>query len=332
MHVPFEKAVEVFSSLPAEKRFASNHPCYVVTDAFREDFLRPVFFVYTEGEETYYHGFHLAPVLGTELNDIQSPYGYGGPVATTAERGFLERAWSSHVTWCKKNNVLAEFIRFHPLLENWQYYQGDVVNDRETVWIDLASPDILMSYQVRARTAVKKAVKNGLYVEWHQGEHMAELFSDCYLEAMCAIGADTSYFFNLDYFRKLLQWEGARLAVCKLQDQLLAVAIFLVEEASMEYHLSGATSCGKKLAATNLILHEAALLGQRIGCRSLHLGGGNDCHPDNPLLFFKSGFSEKRSLYKIGLRVHLEGHYASLKSDWLEKGKEIPKKFLFYRF
>jgi len=159
MEIGYDKAVAAFARLDPEKRAPSLHPCYVASDAEHTSGLRPVFFVYEHGDSLFYHGFHLGQVAGTGFADIQSPYGYGGPVASTADGEFLAEAWVSFRQWCKENNVLAEFIRFHPLLENWCYYHGESFEDRQTVWIALQGHDLLSSYSVRARTAVRKAVK-----------------------------------------------------------------------------------------------------------------------------------------------------------------------------
>src|SRR5581483_11881257 len=124
---------------------------YVIADSKRSDLL-PRFFVYSSGGECFYHGVQMGRVVGTEFFDLQSAYGYGGPLSSSDATSFLEEAWRNYRTWCEANRVLAEFVRFHPLLENWRFYWGEVVSDRETVWIDLTRPDTLAEFAVRART------------------------------------------------------------------------------------------------------------------------------------------------------------------------------------
>jgi hypothetical protein len=331
MQVGYDKALEAFAGFEAAKRAPSLHPFYILTDAERCQELQPVFFVYEESGAVYYHGFHVAKVAGTNFVDIQSPYGYGGPVSSSADEAFLANAWASYTAWCLENNVLVEFVRFHPLLENWRYYQGEVIPDRQTVWLSLENDDLLASYNVRARTAVRKALKEGLRVEWMDGTRFAGLFPNMYRVAMTEINADDFYHFNDGYFARLLNWDKSCLAVCFSGDEAIAGAIFLAEQEIMEYHLSASTPFGKKMSATNLILHEAALLGQKKGCCSLHLGGGTDSRADNALLFFKAGFSHNRGLFKIGKQLHQAVAYKEIKDKWLKMHGTLSNNILFYR-
>lgn len=307
------------------------YPVCVAADAVRDQDIIPVFFLYEENDQFFYHGVHLAPIKGTSFFDLQSPLGYGGAVSTTDNRLFLARAWRAYEDFCRQNLVLAEFIRFHPLMNNWKYYNGKVHYNRETVWIDLTAGNPLDSYRGRARTAVRKAMKNGLRVEWWSKEQFIRVFPGMYNELMRELQADPIYFLPVDYFEFLLNWEQAHMAVCLLDGQVQAAAIFLQQDTLLEYHLSASTSQGKKWNANQLIIHEAVLMGQGRGCRVLHLGGGSDNHPNNPLFFFKAGFSPHRTGYRIGTRICLKNEYDRLQREHQAGHHSLPKKFLFYR-
>jgi hypothetical protein len=332
MLVAYPAAVRAFESLQGCCGAASLHPYYLRADASRDAALEALFFVHEEGGELFYHGFHKAQVPGTSCSDIQSPYGYSGPLSSSEDPEFLSRAWGEYRGWCRESGVLAEFIRFHPALANWRYYLGEVIRDRETVLVDLTSDDLLMSYGVRARTAVRKAQKLGLTVTWCDPRRHLPTFSRLYRDAMTELGAESSYYFAERYFRELLDWTGTRLALCSAGDEILAAALFLEGKHLLEYHLSASTPEGKKSAATNLILHEAAQLGKRVGCRLLHLGGGTDPREENALLFFKTGFSRQRGEFRIGKYVHDESLYLEMKREWEQKHPGVPSRILFYRF
>ena len=53
-----------------------------------------------------------------EFFDIETAYGYGGPLATSSEVNFLEEFETSFLKYCAEENIIAEFIRFHPLIKN----------------------------------------------------------------------------------------------------------------------------------------------------------------------------------------------------------------------
>ncbi len=325
------QALAVFERLPQALRAPSLDPRYVCADAVRSRDAQAIFFVFERAGQSFYHAFHAERVKDTEFIDVQSPYGYGGPIASTMDAGFLTEAWRAYGAWCAEHRVLAEFVRFHPLLENWRFFDGDVVQDRETVWIDLAVPDVLESYEVRVRTAVRKAQKSGLRVEWWDAPRMPGSFPALYHAAMQALQASDFYHFPDGYFERLAAMPGLRYAVCLFEGEPVAAALFLVGPRIMEYHLSASDARGKKLGATNLILHEAAQLGRAEGCAQLHLGGGTNADPSNSLLFFKSGFSSRRAHFRIGRRVHDAAGYSRLKDAWRERFGAVGSRVLFYR-
>lgn len=331
MEISLEHAIEVFARLQPAQQVSTLSPDYVLIDAQRSPELAPLFWLYEEKEAFFYQGVHRAPIAGTPYFDLQTPYQYGGPLCNTHDTGFLQRAWNAYTHWCKENAIAAEFMRFHPLLQNEDFYGGEVLFNRLTVWVDLTVSDLLASYETRVRTAVRKAVKNNVKVTWHEGPEMAGWFTGFYHAAMRSIGAEPSYFFPESYVFKILDWRQSRLAICTYEDEPVAAAIFLFSPEVMEYHLSASNAVGKSLGSTNLLLHEAAMLGKADGCKKLYLGGGTDQASDNSLLRFKSGFSHHRAEFKIGKHVHSEAAYRVLKEQFSVQYQAHPTRMLFYR-
>ena len=322
--------MKYYMTLPATKRLPSCHPLYIIADACRDKSLEPYFFTYERNGNKYYHGFHISPIIGTKYYDIQSPYGYSGPISTTNSKDFLDDAWREYCHWCKEKNIVAEFIRFHPLLENQKIYGGIIQENRETIWIDLQKQDLLASYSGRMRTTIRKAMKNGLVVEWWGKQEFINIFPDLYQKLMQELQADSFYLFPKQYFDMLLDMPGIQLAVCKYGSEIVGSAIFLVDEQGMEYHLSATNGVGKIMSATSLLLHAAALLGKEKGCRFLHLGGGTDCTAENRLLYFKTGFSKNQGHFHIGYYIHQPDVYEQLKQEWIKVHGES-SRILFYR-
>jgi hypothetical protein len=331
MRVSYERAQDAFVHLDKSCQLPTISPAYVRIDAQRSDDLEPVFWLYEEKEKVLYQGAHISRIPATIYRDMQTPYQYGGPICNTNDAGFLLRAWNTYKSWCQENYVVVEFVRFHPLLQNWDVYPGGGNLDRMTVWIDLADRDLMSSYQTRVRTAVRKAIKHGLRVEWRAGSESAEWFAEFYYSAMRDIAAEQFYFFPTNYFHQLLAWKQCRIAVCMDGSEPVAASVFLIGPDVTEYHLSASSTAGKRLGATNLILHEAAKMGRSLGCRALYLGGGTDNKPDNPLLFFKAGFCEERAEFRIGKYVHSDEGYSALKAQFSESFAAKQNRVLFYR-
>lgn len=329
MEVKYREAVDFFSKLPPSRRFPGAHPAYVVADARRDPSLEPFFFIFENGKERFYLAALKGRVPDSNYFDLQSVYGYGGPIISEAGPEFIKAAWAVYGKYCRENSILAEFVRFHPLMENWATYPGQIIDDREVVWIDLAQSDFFPSYDKRVRTAVRKAQSSDLRVEWTNLNSTD--FPQLYTESMQAMGAAASYYFPAEYFQALGSWPQARLALCRQAEEIVAGAIFLIESELLEYHLAASRPAGKKNGAANLILHEAALLGRELSLKKLHLGGGTDSRPDNPLLFFKSGFSAERARFKIGSQVYDRAAYDQLRASHEKRHGPPSKRILFYR-
>ena len=98
--------------------------------------------------------------------DIESVYGYSGPIASSAEPSFLFRAWRWFDDWCRDQHIVSEFIRFHPLLETRRFAHPSMTvdADRHTVLVPLdGSEDTLMRQAApEHRNRLKKARSAGL--------------------------------------------------------------------------------------------------------------------------------------------------------------------------
>lgn len=328
--VGVEEAQQLFDSLPSTHRIATLSPRYVTVDAQRDEALTPIFVVYREGDAFWLHGVHRAPVPGTPWQDLQSAYGYGGPLANCEDSDFAARAWAAYQDWCAKESILAEFVRFHPLCENWRYYGGESRDERATVVIPLAGPDPAAGYETRCRTAVRKARNAGIETEWLDPAACAERFAGFYREGMASIGADVFYFFDDAYFASLACMPGVSLLACHLKGDWLSAGLFLRCGDTAEYHLSATTPAGRRLGATNLLIDAAAEQACAEGASRLYLGGGTDAAEDNPLFFFKRSFSALRAPYRIGHALHRPADYVALREAYRRRGV-VSSRILFYR-
>lgn len=331
MLVASELAQSAFEQFDSSLRIATLSPEFAVKDAVRVPCSVPQTWFYVEASQRYMISFHRESIPGTDYYDLQSPYPYGGPISNSTDSAFLERANRAFSDWCRENAIVVEFVRLHPMLENWRFFDGRVFDDRLTVWIDLTTDDLFSTYETRVRTAIRKAKKNGLEVVWVPGSAGAQQFYEIYTEAMMAIQADPFYLFPKTYFEALLDWHKAELAICKVGDQVLGGAIFLHEGNLMEYHLSATNLQGKHLGANNLLLHSAAEWGQSAGLAKLYLGGGTNAHQENPLFFFKAGFSSQRAIFKFGGHIHDTEAYEVLKQKFATEYEANPRRVLFYR-
>jgi hypothetical protein len=331
MKIDLRTAQALYADLPRDLQLATLSPDYVEADASRARDLESVYWCYQEGDSFWYHGFHLSPLPDVDGFDIQSPYGYGGPLANSSDEEFLTRAWAAYASAARAQKVAAEFVRLHPLANNGRFYRGRIADDRDTVWMDLETDAIPSGYQTRVRTAVRKAAGAGLRVSWGRNSEIAGEFARFYREGMSALSASSFYFFDDRYFEELANIGSLRLAICTLDGTWLSAALFLMGAECVEYHLAASSPEGKRLNASNLLLHETAEACKAMGYRKLYLGGGTDSRADNSLLFFKSGFSKKRETFQVGWIIHDATVYSELQTRWRHRLEANPNKVMFYR-
>src|SRR5690606_37054103 len=116
--------------------------------------LRPVYLLYADSRGFWMHCAHMSLIPGTDCFDLQSAYGYGGPVSDCDDPAFLGDVQRVYAEWCTESRVIVEFVRLHPLAA-WQCYAGNIVPDRQAVWVNIAEEDFRARYEIRCRTAVR---------------------------------------------------------------------------------------------------------------------------------------------------------------------------------
>jgi hypothetical protein len=321
---------EWFHRLPLARQISTLSPAYVVADAARDVSLTPLFLGYREDNFFWLHGVHCGRVEQVDCLDFQSAYGYGGPLSNCDDEAFLSRAWTAYSEWCENNQILAEFVRLHPLAIGWQRYMGTVREDRSTVVVPLEVDDISINYSRRCKRSIQKAERGNLESGILPNEEIAKGFPAFYRQGMEDLQADSFYFFSDHYFNQLAKLSNAKLIVARKGSEWVSAAIILIGAEVVEYHLGASSPYGKQLAASSLIHHEIACYAKANGARFYYLGGGTDGSPENSLFVFKSGFSQSRLPFRYGFSIHRPEVYATFKESF-ERSHGKKPRVLFYR-
>jgi hypothetical protein len=327
------EAVAAHARMAIPYRPATLHPSYVAVDAARDARLIPTYLIFEDQGQAWMHCLHATDIPGGGLKDASSPYGYGGPIATTGDGAFVAAAWAAYARWMREQQVAVEYVRFHPLLGNERLYGGQAIDNRQVVSMALDAGDPGAGYPPRLRQTLKKAATAGLVYEEGRLEGRAAAFGAFHRAAMGEMQADSFYLFSDDYFDRVAQSGLATLGVCRhpSSDQWLAASLFLDGPGVREYHLAATNEAGRKLGASSFALHQGALAAQRLGLRHLYLGGGTTASPDNPLFFFKAAFSAQRLTYRTGWTVFDGPAYDELKQRFPAEWAAHPERPIFYR-
>lgn len=263
--------------------------------------------------------------------DFATPYGYGGWLI---EGGDSQRIFQAYEKWCLKNNIVSEFVRFHPVLENHKKVAGgyDVIPLGNTVAMDLSSPETIWANITSPnRNMIRKAQKNGICIYNGRYPEIYHIFREIYNGTMDKNQADKYYYFGEEFYDSILNDldENAQVFYAVYDRKIIAASIMLAANGRLNYHLSGSIREYANLAPSNLLLYKAALWGCANGCKTLHLGGGVGSGEDS-LFKFKKAFYRGETLPKfhIGKKIFNDEKYNEL----VNLRKEFPESGFFPKY
>ena len=269
---------------------------------------------------------------GMIFHDFETAYGYGGPVWQHADVHFRTTALQMMVDELKHQNYVAGFIRFHPLLANYEGFTvGQLIKDRKTVAIDISldENDIWMQeIHTKNRNVIKKGEKSGLkFIVDNEFKYLPE-FIRLYDATMDKLEAADFYYFKQQYYDELVKkLLNSFLGVVLHEGKVVSAAIFMYDGKYGHYHLSGSDVSALKLSPNNYMLWHAALELKKRGVKVFHLGGGTTSSDDDSLLCFKSRFSKNTYQFCLGKLIFNQNLYEKICIDWVQKNPDKAEQY-----
>lgn len=267
-----------------------------------------------------------------EMYDIVTPYGYGGFLV---EGNGFEKLKEEYEAFCKNEKIVCEFVRFHPLLENWKNLKNIYTDIHlgETVFMNTENREIIWQNIIsKNRNMIRKAQKSGLEVFWTRDPEIIEPFMQIYNATMDKDEASDYYYFGKEFYESILNdlKYNAMWFYAKKDGEIAAIAIFMFSNGKMHYHLSASRREYQHLAPTNLLLYEAALWAAENGYKKLHMGGGVGSGHDSLYKFKKAFNRTDDSQFHIGKKIFDEEAYAKLVSLRKEKDESFDPETKFF--
>ena len=264
--------------------------------------------------------------LDDEYYDIQGAYGYNGVIASSQDNEFISKFYKFFNFFAKKNNIICEFTRFHPLLNNVEFSKNflSISYDRYTIALKLNVPyeEIFTKYYSgNNRNMLRKANKSIMRIDIGNTSEYYKKFVNIYYETMDKVNAEREYYFSEQYFNSFNILLSDNSFVIMLFDgfEYIAGGLFLQYGIYTHYHLSGRSSLCSLNFASNIIIDSAVKYSQEKNCSFIHLGGGRTNNENDSLLKFKRNFSPYKYNFYIGKAIHNINIYNSIISQWKEK-------------
>lgn len=231
--------------------------------------------------------------------DIITPYGYGGPcvnpLSPDKRTALVEGFCNAFSEYCLDNNIVSEFVRFHPVYNNAEDFKNhyDVTAIRKTVGTDLASEDPVKSeFNKSCRKNIRKALKSGITYRVTRSPESIDGFLDIYYSTMDRDKASEYYYFDKNYFDKLLALFKNDLIYTEafFDGKIIAASICFVSDDNVHIHLSGTLSEYLYLSPAYILRYAVVEWGKKNSMKRVHHGGGVSNSPGDSLYLFKKQF------------------------------------------
>ncbi len=248
--------------------------------------------------------------------DFATPYGYGGWLIEGSEP---ENLFRNYETWCVKNGIISEFVRFHPMVKNHESCTNfyDVIQLGEVVHMDLESPELIWNnITSKNRNHIRKAIKSDVKVYSGRYPEIFETFREVYNATMDKDSADKYYYFEPEFYKSILDDlpQNAQIFYAVKDGVVIVASIILAVNGMMNYHLTGSLREYSSLAGSNLLIHEIALWGSAHGYKTLYLGGGVGSGADSLFEFKRAFYKGDLNHFYIGKKVFCQDKYDNLLS------------------
>ncbi len=294
-------------------------------------------FIYEKDKKIALYPFLLREITGYDLDrkyyDIETAYGYGGPLVNCYEEEFLSEFEETFLNYCKEQDIVAEFIRFNCLFNNHSIFKKNinVSFNRNTVLVDLTKDiDEIWNNQIYSsnRNKIRKA-RNRYKLDINFEKNIKE-FEYLYKYTMDKVNATNYYYFSDKYFKNLYDMDIINANVI-YEEQYIASAIFLHSYDYIHYHLGGSLKEYLKYYPNNFLFWELIKFAKEKGFKYLHLGGGSSTNIDDSLFKFKKYFGNNILEFYIGTRIHNKDIYEKLMDFW-SKNNSYSKQNIFLQY
>lgn len=308
-------------------------PEYHLAYAGRISGAKPVMWCFEHSGHHFIYPFLLTPVVLTDkgeqahktpYQDISSIYGYGGPLSTTEDAGFLARVWAAFDEWAAAQNIIAEFSRYslYAQTQHYAHPRTEILPNRPSAVTHLpeSTDELLGALNKKTRNMIRKAEKARLIAgKLDVAAHIHE-FRALYEATMERNEAADFFVYDDTYYDLLMRLPENELRLFGVYegDQMVAAVISLSHGEGALYHLGASLQEYANLGASNLALFEMSCDLLKSGVKFITIGGGRTTADDDPLYKFKQRNATHTDTFCIGKRIVDIRDYDDVKARWAE--------------
>lgn len=259
----------------------------------------------TNGEVKYI--FIKRKIIGQKYFDITTPYGYGGPLIRLNKDGnkeeLLKAYQESFTEYCIENNIVSEFVRFHPLVNNADDFKNFYIikYERNTVATNLIDSEdpFLEEFSKSTRKTIRRLLKGGLEYRVIKSPESIEEFIKIYYSTMSRNDASEYYYFDEKYFNNCLKYFKKNIVLVEIMynEEIICSSINFIYNEFLHVHLSGTLSEYINLSPAYILKYATLEWAQNNNIQYIHYGGGKTNDKNDSLYKFKKKFTESTEFH-----------------------------------
>lgn len=300
-------------------------------------------FLFEKNKKSWAHIFQKSEIndkfikdKNIKYYDIESPYGFYGPISNSEDKNFINQANNFFDQWCCKNNIIAEFIRFNPLLSNHNLRTTcDISVERKNLFFNLNNLDNHKNFKIfnsKIMNQINNYKKYNLeIVESHKDSDYFD-FIKIYLENMKNLKVHKFYEFNDKFYKELLKLikKNGYLLICRSSSEVIGGTIILFDKINVYYFLSAINKDYKISGISNSLIYFAIQKTSDIKRKIFYLGGGNSSSSDDNLFKFKKKMSNEQCNFYIGKKIFIKSIYERVCRNWSFSNNSLYKRYNKY--
>lgn len=294
-------------------------------------------YIFRRGDNILIYPSYKIKITGYKLDKtyyfLEGCYGYNGYITNNNDDLFFQDFNNNFKIFCNSLNIICEFTRFSPFLDNSKLYKREhIYYDRKTVLLDLVQGyDNIWEkeYNSKNRNKIRKAKKSkyNLIVDNSRYKEFREIYN----ATMKALESEEFYYFSELFFKKLSESSYVDYLFVTNDKNTIERGLILVHSGYYShYHLSGRSS-NNDSSLNNLLLDFAIKRSIKLGCSFFHLGGGTTNALDDSLFKYKQNFSKTLKSFEVGFRIHNKRIYNFITQTWDDENGNSNKRFLRFK-
>lgn len=270
--------------------------------------------------------------LKIKYYDITTPYGYGGPVILKSndKEKLLERYRVEFEKYCMNNNIVSEFVRFHPIVKNALDFKEiyNLEKDRITLGTNIKyyEDPVESEFSKSCRKNIRKALNSGVSFEIVEKPSEVDEFIEVYYSTMDRNNASDYYYFDKEYFTGIMDNFSQNIIIVKaiFEGKVIAAGFYFTYNKMVHIHLSGTLSDYLYLSPAYVLRYAVTLWAKENGFEMIHHGGGRTNTEEDGLFKFKKSFAKNTEFdFYIGKKVWNEKVYEELCKEIQDEGNEM---------